>query len=110
AGSGGSAAAARGSAGAARASASWGAAIAAQIERHKRYPRDARGATGKVSVALTIGRDGSLRGVRLRRSSGSVALDAAALAAVRAAAPYPPAPAALGDASYSFSLTVAFRR
>jgi len=90
--------------------AGWGAAIRARIERRKRYPSGARGASSTVTVRLTVSRAGALAGVSVARSSGHPALDQAAVAAVRAAAGFPAAPMGLGDASYSFTLPMAFAR
>ncbi|MBB4020300.1 MULTISPECIES: energy transducer TonB family protein [Actibacterium] len=87
---------------------SWGAAIRARVERRKRYPSSARGASGSAVLRITVGRDGSLHGVSVGRSSGNRALDQAAVQAVRAARRFPAAPKGLGDASYTFSLPVQF--
>ena len=59
-------------------------------------------------VALQVGRDGSLRGRRLHRSSGDRRLDDAAMAAVAAAAPFPAAPTGLTEPTYAFLLPVRF--
>lgn len=88
--------------------AGWGARIMAGVERHKRFPVAAGDARGTVGVALTVTRDGALAGARVVTPSGVAALDLAAVQAVRAAAPFPPAPDSLGGASYSFTLTVKF--
>ena len=61
-------------------------------------------------MALTLGAGGQLIALGLRRSSGSRALDTAALSAVRAAAPFPRPPAALTAPSYDLTLTMTFRR
>jgi protein TonB len=45
----------------------------------------------------------------IAQSSGAAALDAAALKAVKAAAPYPRAPKGLTEASYSFTLPITFK-
>lgn len=90
--------------------AEWGAAIRARIERQKRYPTAAGRAQGRVTVLLTVTRAGALASVRVATGSGSAALDAAALDAVRRAGRFPPAPASLTDASYSFTLPISFRR
>lgn len=89
-------------------SARWGGHVRAAVERRKRYPGDARGASGTAVVRITVGRDGSLRAVALARSSGSGALDQAALRAVQAARSFPPAPAGLTDPTYTFTLPMSF--
>ncbi|RBP87119.1 outer membrane transport energization protein TonB [Rhodobacter sp. 140A] len=88
----------------------WGAAIRARIERQKRYPTAAGRAQGRVTVFLTVTRAGELAAARIATGSGSAALDAAALDAVRRAGRFPPAPAALTEPSYSFTLPLSFRR
>lgn len=88
--------------------AQWGAQVRRQIERRKRYPRGARGASGTVRVLITVGRDGSLRGVSLAGSSGHSTLDEAALRAVRAAGRFPNAPRELSKPTYTFTLGMKF--
>ena len=87
--------------------AQWGAQLRAQIERRKRYPNAARGASGQVTVRITVDRGGRLVGLALVATSGNAALDQAALAAVQAAR-LPSAPAGLNDPSYSFTLPMMF--
>ncbi|NNU82147.1 energy transducer TonB [Halovulum dunhuangense] len=86
----------------------WGGQVRAAIERRKRYPRDATGASGTVVVRITVGRDGSLRNVALARSSGSAALDQAALRAVHTARSFPSAPSGLTEPTYTFTLPMTF--
>lgn len=90
--------------------AQWGAKLRRKVERRKRYPSAARGASGTVLVRLTVGRDGSLRGVALARSSGNAALDQAAVRAVQSAGRFPAAPKGLSKPSYSFTLPMQFNR
>lgn len=52
----------------------------------------AAGQRGRVVTRLTLARDGGLIDVSLDSSSGSPALDAAELSAIRSAAPFPPLP------------------
>lgn len=92
---------------------SWGGQIRGEIDRKKRFPAAARAARleGKVRLALTVRGDGALLSVQLANSSGHPLLDEAALAAARAAAPFPPAPAKMGgapNANYTFRLALAF--
>jgi protein TonB len=61
-------------------------------------------------VTLVVGRDGRLQGVSLAASSGSAALDRAAIEAVRRAGRFPPAPAGLDRAAYTFAVPMTFRR
>jgi protein TonB len=84
--------------------ADWGAKIAARIERAKRYPSQAKGATGRVGLALTVAADGQLRGVKVRKSSGNPVLDAAAIATVKAASPFAKAPKGVPETRMSVTL------
>ncbi|SDK27684.1 TonB family protein [Aliiruegeria lutimaris] len=88
----------------------WGGGIRARIARNKRYPTAAGRAAGTATVALSVGRDGRLQSVRIARSSGNAILDAAALDAVRRAAPFAPAPRGLADQRYSFTVPLRFTR
>lgn len=61
-----------------------------------RRPRSVRGA-GVARVVFGLDRQGGVRFARLTASSGAARFDRAALAAVRAAAPYPRPPALLEE-------------
>ena len=93
----------------ARAQAVWGAKIRARIERAKRYPRGTQ-AAGRVSLSITIARNGRLQGVRIARSSGNPILDQAALDAVRRAGRFPAAPPELTRQTYVFALAIVLKR
>jgi len=64
---------------------------------------------GTVLLAFTLSRDGSVTGAAIARSSGEDVLDRAVLAGLAAAAPFPPPPAAIGDAALSFTVPVQVR-
>jgi protein TonB len=68
--------------------------VFAKILSKKRYPKSAaaRHASGTVMVSFIIDGDGGLVYQTVSRSSGEPDLDAEAIAAVKAAAPYPPPP------------------
>ena len=68
----------------------WQQLLQAQLERFKRYPRRARGAHGKVTVAFTVGRNGSVVSSHIIQGSGSAILDEEALALIKRAQPSPP--------------------
>ncbi|MYM57526.1 TonB family protein [Rhodobacteraceae bacterium GS-10] len=87
--------------------AQWGATIRTRIDRAKRPPRGA--GSGRVTVAVAVAADGSLRGVSLIRSSGNSALDAAAIEAVKRARKFRPAPKGLPDKTFNFRLPIEFR-
>lgn len=83
--------------------------IQVRVSRATRYPSSARGSDGEAHVTFTVAADGSVSRIALSRSSGNAALDDAALAAVRRAAPFPPIPEDAGRSSWTFSFPVAFR-
>ncbi len=91
------------------ATSAWAAEIQQRIARHHVYPRSSRD-EGRVRVAMIILPTGKLTGVSIERSSGSESLDRAALDAVKRAAPFPPAPASLNEASYTVGQWITFRR
>jgi protein TonB len=65
------------------------------VMRHvSRVRRPNIAARGVARVTFRIAGSGALLGARLSRSSGSAALDRAALTVIRRAAPFPPPPAA----------------
>jgi protein TonB len=77
--------------------ATWKRLLIAQLERHKRYPSQARGKVGEAQLEFTVDRAGNVLTSRVVHSSGSEALDAAALALISSAAPLPIPPAGLPD-------------
>jgi periplasmic protein TonB len=68
------------------------ASVRAGIARTLVYPAQARrnGLGGKVLLSFLLLADGAIRDLTVREGSGSALLDAAALAAVREASPFPP--------------------
>jgi protein TonB len=58
------------------------------------YPEEARrqGLSGRLIMTVSVGRDGSVKGVVLQRSSGFKLLDDAARRVVQLASPFPPLP------------------
>jgi protein TonB len=86
--------------------------LLSHVERHKRYPDAAarQRISGATRLAITITRSGGLAGARVTGSSGHGVLDEAALAAARRAAPYPRPPEGVGGGTFSFAVTMRFRR
>jgi len=80
------------------------------IEAEKQYPAAARKRRleGQVLVRFTIGADGSLSGLALVEGSRYDTLDQAALAAVRAAAPFPSPPTELFDGALELTVPMMF--
>jgi periplasmic protein TonB len=88
---------------------SWERLLIAQLERHKRYPSfQARGKVGEALLEFTIDRAGNVLTSRVVHSSGSEALDAAALALVNSAAPLPIPPAGLPEDLLSVILPIRY--
>ena len=100
--------AAKPKAGSAAGNRNWAAKIRSRIERKKSYPTAAKGASGVVKVHIRVAASGVLTSAKVTGSSGNAALDAAALASVKRAAPFPPAPA--GSEGAEFSLNMEFRK
>ena len=86
----------------------WRSAVAALLERNKRFPADGRNDRGIAQVAFSIDRRGHVMSSRVVTTSGSVALDRAALDMVKRAQPFPPPPAALPGAEISLTVPVRF--
>ena len=84
--------------------ADWGAKVRARITRKLALPAGA--APGRAKLRVTVTPKGALVSVEIAQSSGQPALDAAAVSAAKAAAPYPRAPKGLTEASYSFVVPI----
>ncbi len=81
-----------------------------KIERHKRYPENARirQIEGSVTVRFVIISGGDIRSAEIVKTSGNKALDRAALTAVKDAVPFPRAPASLFKGDIPLELTIVF--
>jgi len=81
-----------------------------KIERHKKYPKNARvrQIEGSVTVRFVIRPEGDVRSAEVVKTSGNRALDGAALMAVKEAAPFPKAPAHLFKGEIPLELTIVF--
>jgi protein TonB len=87
----------------------WQSRVNAHLNRHKRFPGGERG-EGTVSVRFTIDSLGRVLGASVSRSSGSAALDQAALDMVRRASPVPAPPPAIAKSHMSLNVPVRFSR
>lgn len=90
---------------------SWQRSVALHLNKHKRYPSDARsrGLEGEAIVRFTMDRSGQVTLVDVIRSSGSAMLDAESLELLKRAQPLPrPPPVVLGE-SLEFSVPVRFK-
>ncbi|UFZ07448.1 TonB family protein [Bradyrhizobium ontarionense] len=89
--------------------ASWNAEMVAHIRRYVAYPSDGNGASGTVMVSIVIDRNGRLVSRRLAGSSGSPALDRAALSIIERAAPFPRFPPVMKQAQESRTVPLHMR-
>lgn len=83
--------------------------VYAHLARHKRFPDGTRD-RGRATVTFTVSAAGAASGIRLAKSSGSAALDQAALAMVSRASPFPPIPSDLRRKSMTFTVPIDFSR
>jgi len=80
------------------------------IERHKRYPREARRKRleGTVRLWIRIDRNGAVLASRVTRGSGMAVLDNATAKLPRRASPFPPIPREVGKSTFSFSVNLRY--
>lgn len=90
----------------------WKKEIVDRLTAAKQFPLEARRQreTGSATVGFVIDRSGKLVSSWLRESTGSPILDAAALAMVDRAQPFPAPPPELDDDRLSFVVPVIFSR
>jgi len=81
-----------------------------KIENHKQYPEIARQQhmEGRVVVEFVINRDGSVSGLKVAGGSGYESLDAAAVSAVKNAAPFSPLPETYFNGPAPVKIPIAF--
>jgi protein TonB len=80
----------------------YSALVVGHLQRFKRYPMAAHGASGSVLVKFALNRAGEVISSEVSKSSGNGVLDHEALDTVRRASPFPPFPTAKpgGQESY----------
>ena len=85
--------------------------IKKKIESAKRYPRKARRKRieGIVYLKFVILSNGSLKEVKIKRSSGSSILDEEAVSTINRASPFSPLPGGLKKESLTLELSLLFR-
>ncbi|MDA9407582.1 energy transducer TonB family protein [Bradyrhizobium sp. CCBAU 45384] len=86
----------------------WRASIATHIASNKYFPASGLGQTGNAKVAFTIDRSGKLISRVLAESTGSQALDDAALTIIARAEPFPAPPSELRGESFLFTVPINF--
>ena len=82
-----------------------------KLRRALHYPKKARAGKlrGTAHVRFVVNASGRVTVTGIARSSGSAVLDAAALATVKRAAPFPKIPAAANRRSWSFTIPLEFK-
>jgi protein TonB len=88
--------------------ASWQRSLIAHLERHKRYPPQARPAQGVTTLAFSIDRAGHVVSSRIAHTSGSTLLDRETLAMIKRAQPLPRPPSEMSGEQFSFTVPVRF--
>ncbi|GGC77635.1 energy transducer TonB family protein [Chelatococcus reniformis] len=86
----------------------WKSRLLAHLDRHKGYPAGAAGAEGISQLTFTMDRAGRLLDFFIARSSGSAALDEAALAMIRRAEPLPAVPVEVSGGVLRLTVPVRF--
>jgi protein TonB len=84
-------------------------AVFERLRRYKDYPELAKYHTsGRVLVAFTVGRDGTVLSAEVRRSSGYGFIDRAGLDLIRRASPLPALPGTMGQDSFAIEVPISF--
>lgn len=94
-----------------QASANYKAQLRRLIEQHKRYPSRAkrRGDEGVVVIAFTVSASGQVTNVRVKTSSGSRALDSAAMNTVQKVSGRLPFSSEMSQRQLSFNVPLTYR-
>jgi len=87
----------------------WMRQVSNRVASQRIYPRNSPAEGGTAKVLLVLDRTGKLISSALLESTGSSELDAAALAMVEAAAPFPEPPAELDENGLHLSAPIVFR-
>jgi periplasmic protein TonB len=88
----------------------YNALVFGHLQKFKRYPLAAHGATGTVLVRFALNRAGEVISTEVTKSSGNGVLDREALDILRRASPFPPFPSAKPGAQDSYIAPVNFAR
>jgi periplasmic protein TonB len=89
--------------------ASWESELAAHIRRYASYSANGSRESGTVRVGVTIDRNGRLLSHRLAGSSGSSALDNAAMTVIERAQPFPRFPPGMSQAQIALTVPLHLR-
>lgn len=88
----------------------YNALVFGHLQRFKRYPAAAHGASGTTVVRFELNRAGEVIASEVSKSSGNAVLDREALELLRRASPFPPFPAGKPGAEDAYLAPVAFAR
>jgi protein TonB len=88
----------------------YNALVFGHLQRFKRYPAAAKGASGTATVRFELNRAGDVIDSELSKSSGNAALDREALDLLRRASPFPPFPALKPGMRDTYLAPVSFAR
>jgi periplasmic protein TonB len=88
----------------------YNALVFGHLQRFKRYPAAAHGASGTTVVRFELNRAGEVIASEVSKSSGNAVLDREALELLRRASPFPPFPAEKPGAEDAYLAPVAFAR
>jgi protein TonB len=88
----------------------YNALVFGHLQRFKRYPAAAHGASGTVTVRFELNRAGEVIDSELSKSSGNTVLDREAVDLLRRASPFPPFPAAKPGMRDTYLAPVSFAR
>ncbi len=89
----------------------WQKAVALHLNKHKKYPHEARtrGHEGVATVSFSLDRSGKVIAVHLDKSSGSDLLDQEAIDVLSRASPFPRPPSDATDVTFNFAQPIQFR-
>jgi protein TonB len=90
---------------------SWQKAVTLHLNKHKKYPHDARarGEEGVANVSFSIDRSGKVIATHLDKSSGSNLLDQEAIEVLTRASPFPTPPPDVTETTFNFAQPIQFR-
>jgi protein TonB len=88
----------------------YNALVFGHLQRFKRYPREARGASGTTIVKFVLDRAGEVSEAAVTKSSGNTVLDQEALTILQRASPFPAFPKAKPGGRDTYIAPVSFGR
>jgi protein TonB len=93
------------------ASLTWHKSLVLHLNKHKKYPHEARkaGEEGVASVSFKLDRSGKVIASHLDKSTGSTLLDKEAIEVLARASPFPAPPSDVADVTISLTLPIQFR-